>query len=68
MLKKWHNPSAMSFLAEEVHVDINDVMTWKEQGEDTPLLNKSLTVGSNKTLTKADVVWFRYLCGTVRVL
>ena len=38
MLKKWHNPSAMSFLAEEVHVDINDVMTWKEQGEDTPLL------------------------------
>ena len=43
MLKKWHTPSAVSFFAEEVHVDVDDVMTWKDQGEDTPLLNKSLT-------------------------
>lgn len=38
MLKKWHLLSVILFLVEEVHVDFNDVMTWKDQGNEDPLL------------------------------
>ena len=37
MLRQWYSPSAVSFLAEEVHEEVDDVVTWGDDDKDEVL-------------------------------
>ena len=43
MLRKWHPPTAVSFLADEVREDVDDVVTWKEDNDGRPQIGSQLS-------------------------
>ena len=43
MLRKWHPPTAVSFMAEEGREDVDDVVTWKEDDDGKPQIGSQLS-------------------------
>ena len=51
MLRQWHSPSAVSLLAEEVQEEVDDVISWDDQGgEETPVVSDHLSTTQRKEL------------------
>ena len=62
MLRKWHPPTAVSFMAEEVRKDVDDVVTWKEDDDGTPQIGSQLSPAQTRDVEKILQEFSEVLC------
>ena len=62
MLRKWHPPTAVSFMAEEVLEDVDDVVTWKEDDDGTPQIGSQLSPAQTRDVEKILQEFSEVLC------